>query len=87
MLSVKPKRVLFLLVFNCRGYIMLCSISCYSIYLENKQIKVFPVGFDAKREAISFSNAVQFILDGRKSGLNYTLESFGISGIGALVRI
>lgn len=60
---------------------------CYALFLDNKQIKVYPYSIahpsDEKR-ALGLAMAMR---DAAKAnGYHYTIEHFGASGVGTIVK-
>ena len=58
---------------------------CYSVFHENKQVRVFPYETQGTDWQRAKTLAIELAVKAEKNGYSYTVEHFGASGVGATV--
>lgn len=61
-------------------------MSCYAVFLNDKQIKVFHYNFYGADYVRAYQLMHQFVESGFSNGYYYTVEGFGMSEIGCRVN-
>ena len=58
---------------------------CYAIFHNDKQIRVYPYNSTGGDWGRARALAIEFANKGESNGYKYTVEHFGVSGVGTIV--